>query len=150
MSLNISIFKKTQYELNELNKFIVNDNTYDFWGYEDIISSLDIEGTVLFYLAGNDNIWRGVLLVRQSDDCVEIFYIFVSDVCRGKGYASLLMKEFIQYFKSISGVKRVFLEVRSSNSSAIKFYKNWEFTLEGTRKKYYKDGEDALIFKKEL
>lgn len=45
-------------------------------------------------------------------------------------------------------VKEVFLEVRKSNTEAIKFYESFHFELAGTRKDYYQDPmEDALIYR---
>jgi ribosomal-protein-alanine N-acetyltransferase len=46
-----------------------------------------------------------------------------------------------------SGVKEVFIEVRTSNHSALSFYKKLRFEAINTRKKYYSDGEDAIILR---
>ncbi len=43
------------------------------------------------------------------------------------------------------GMSRVTLEVRISNQRAIDLYESLGFTALGTRKRYYDDGEDALI-----
>lgn len=43
------------------------------------------------------------------------------------------------------GSKTCILEVRASNDTAIKFYNNCKFEKISTRKKYYSDGEDALV-----
>jgi ribosomal-protein-alanine N-acetyltransferase len=43
------------------------------------------------------------------------------------------------------GLKRATLEVRASNSRAIALYESFGFEPLGTRKRYYPDGEDALI-----
>ena len=47
------------------------------------------------------------------------------------------------------GVGKVFLEVRKSNSVAIKLYGDLGFNLVSERKKYYSDGENALVMLKE-
>ena len=41
----------------------------------------------------------------------------------------------------------VFLEVKRSNLSAINFYKKFNFKEIGFEKKYYSDGEDAIIMR---
>lgn len=41
-----------------------------------------------------------------------------------------------------------FLEVRKGNQKARSFYEKHGFELYGTRKKYYADGEDAILYKK--
>lgn len=43
------------------------------------------------------------------------------------------------------GMARATLEVRVSNQGAISLYESLGFTALGTRKRYYGDGEDALI-----
>ena len=48
------------------------------------------------------------------------------------------------------GVKRVFLEVRVSNSSAIMLYLTSGFRGLYARSRYYPDGEDAIVMVKEL
>lgn len=42
-----------------------------------------------------------------------------------------------------------FLEVRESNSKARRFYEKNHFRIYSTRKKYYSDGEDAILYKTE-
>jgi [ribosomal protein S18]-alanine N-acetyltransferase len=48
------------------------------------------------------------------------------------------------------GLERASLEVRASNSAAVAFYESAGFTQAGERKKYYDDGETALIYAKKL
>lgn len=42
------------------------------------------------------------------------------------------------------------LEVRKSNTAAIRFYQKEGFLLEGCNSHYYENGEDAYMYKKEL
>jgi len=48
------------------------------------------------------------------------------------------------------GLERASLEVRASNSAAIAFYESVGFTLAGERRKYYDDGETALIYSRKI
>ena len=45
----------------------------------------------------------------------------------------------------LRGLTRATLEVRASNQRALGLYEKFEFRAAGTRKRYYADGEDALI-----
>ena len=47
-------------------------------------------------------------------------------------------------------LKTLFLEVRESNMPAINLYQKYGFTQVGKRPKYYRDGETALVMKKEF
>jgi ribosomal protein S18 acetylase RimI-like enzyme len=42
------------------------------------------------------------------------------------------------------------LEVRASNVGAVALYEQLDFTKRATRRKYYSDGEDAIVMCKEL
>lgn len=44
----------------------------------------------------------------------------------------------------------IFLEVRESNTNAIKLYEKCGFERISIRKRYYKDGENALIYRLEV
>lgn len=67
---------------------------------------------------------------------------------RSKGYGKTLMKHLIERSKAL-GAKKIFLEVRPSNTIAINLYKKFGFSESGIRKMYYKN-EDALIMEKTI
>ena len=50
----------------------------------------------------------------------------------------------------ILNVNKLFLEVSCKNITAEKFYDRFNFFTVGIRKKYYKDGSDALLKEKKL
>ena len=58
----------------------------------------------------------------------------------GKLFFNIIINEYI-----LDG--SVFLEVKRSNLSAINFYKKFNFKEIGFKKKYYSDGEDAIIMR---
>jgi [ribosomal protein S18]-alanine N-acetyltransferase len=89
----------------------------------------------------------GFLAARSLHDECEIENIVVSRSMQRCGVASELLKHL---FSSLShGVQKVFLEVRESNTPAIRLYEKSGFSVVGSRKNYYRDpSEDALIMKK--
>lgn len=59
--------------------------------------------------------------------------------------------KFLHYiFERFQHNKEIFLEVRATNTAAINMYRKCGFRQIDLRKKYYMDGEDALVMKKEL
>ena len=58
----------------------------------------------------------------------------------GKLFFNIIINEYI-----LDG--SVFLEVKRSNLPAINFYKKFNFKEIGFKKKYYSDGEDAIIMR---
>ncbi|MFT5162911.1 MAG: ribosomal-protein-alanine N-acetyltransferase [Alteromonadaceae bacterium] len=73
--------------------------------------------------------------------------ICISPQRQGKGYGKQLMTHFVQIAKS-EKVTQLWLEVRESNTAAIKLYDQFDFAEAGKRKDYYpgENGrEDALL-----
>ena len=68
---------------------------------------------------------------------------------RKNGYATALLTEAIGYAAGC-GVTRFFLEVRMSNTPAQRLYEKFGFCRIAVRKKYYENGEDAVVYQKTL
>ena len=98
-----------------------------------------------------------VLVAEQSDellgfamcmlmyDEIHITNIAVAEACRRTGIGYGLLRQMIRLCED-NGHTELTLEVRESNTAAIKLYENNGFVTEGVRKHYYEDnGENALI-----
>ena len=79
----------------------------------------------------------------------EIERIAVTENMRRKGIGDELMRLAIEKL-ALSGVEKVFLEVRSDNYKAINLYKKHGFLTVGIRKKYCENTKDALIMNLKL
>jgi len=79
----------------------------------------------------------------------EILNLFVSENYRGLGIGSLLMDEVIMICNEHE-IENLTLEVRLSNEYAIKLYEGLGFKQGTIRKRYYENGEDALLMVLEL
>lgn len=80
-----------------------------------------------------------------SFEQAEVMHVAVDAELRGQGIGTLLFGELINAVKK-RGAKSITLEVRPSNTPAIKLYENFGLKSVGRRKGYYLDnGEDALI-----
>ena len=64
--------------------------------------------------------------------------------CRRHGVASQVLQTMIGECLA-EGVTDITLEVRVSNDPAIALYRSFGFEEAGMRRRYYQDGEDALI-----
>lgn len=75
----------------------------------------------------------------------EVMSVAVEPEFRGQGFGTILFGELIKAVKE-RGAKSITLEVRPSNTAAIKLYESFGLRSVGRRKGYYIDnGEDALI-----
>lgn len=75
----------------------------------------------------------------------EISNVAVSEKCRGKGIGCEMLKAAMEEMRK-EGVEAFTLEVRASNTPAIKLYEKLGFEKAGVRKNFYDNPtEDAII-----
>lgn len=71
--------------------------------------------------------------------------IFVIDrEHRGEGIGTEIMSTFLERCRS-KGIKKVRLEVKTTNENAIKLYESFGFRITETLKGYYRDGNDGYM-----
>ena len=66
------------------------------------------------------------------------------DEHRRKGFGSVLVDEAVKGVK-IRQCSELYLEVRCSNTEAVKLYEKLDFSIIQRLKSYYRDGEDAYV-----
>lgn len=81
---------------------------------------------------------------RVIFDEAHLFNIAVAPEHRGKGHSRVLLTRILEESLKYGG-EMMFLEVRASNDVARKLYESFHFYPIGRRKKYYEDGEDAVV-----
>lgn len=90
------------------------------------------------------------ILLRILVDEVHIMKLAVVPDRRGEGLATRLTEQALNEARR-EGCQRAILEVRTSNSAAIRLYTRMGFEPIGERKRYYGPaGEDALVMAKNL
>ncbi len=127
---------------------IQKDNFLDGWNKEQLISAFNSGD---FFAVGLDVGGRLVGLITYSlvIDVADIEGVVVLCSERGKGYGKALVDYAVKDLTA-KGAKSALLEVREGNNSAIALYLSRGFGKISVRKKYYSDGENALVMKKEL
>ena len=85
--------------------------------------------------------YTGVWIVLDTSTITKVT---VARPLRKKGIGDILVKDLINRCIN-SDCVYISLEVRVSNENAIKLYEYNGFENVGKRKKYYSDGEDALV-----
>ena len=89
--------------------------------YQDI-DGLDIDAVHLF-MKENDTLTAYLRIVKKSGDCVQIGRVIAVE--RRKGYATKLLKEAIEYIKSIDEISAIYLEAQVY---AVSLYEKLGFT----------------------
>ena len=109
------------------------------WNKEQILQSFNSSSTKFY------GIFDGCLVcaisILESVDDLNILDIATKQTHKNMGYASALLQHIIDRRKNGQTIS---LEVKEYNIPAINLYKKFGFKTLSVRKRYYKDGKDAL------
>ena len=140
------------FSIKELNKkefelcYQLDSNTIRLWTKKQWQSEFNKDGTKVVGLLIKKEI-IGIYVVQIIIDEVQINYFSIKKFFRRKGYGSNLMQYLIKDCEKLN-IKKLLLEVSEMNLIAEDFYSKFNFTNVGRRKKYYKDGSDAVLKEK--
>lgn len=86
----------------------------------------------------------GLALVRVAADEAELLTIGVSPSSRRGGEGARILRA-VGAEAAARGAERLFLEVATGNAAARALYRRAGFEQAGLRRRYYPDGDDALV-----
>lgn len=87
--------------------------------------------------------------VRRGTLCAELVSVAVDPARRGQGIASSLMRSTLRRLR-LRRAGQLTLAVRTSNWQAQALYAKFGFARLRQMRRYYEDGEDALVLRKLL
>ncbi len=103
-----------------------------------------------FFVALNNTSIIGFLIgIRTTPITARVLMLSVQERHRKQGIGRALLKAFLSEMKEHQ-IKRCDLEVRTTNHSAVEFYKKQGFILREILPHFYQNGEDAYNMTKEL
>jgi len=108
----------------------------------------EVDGEVVGYVMSRVELGWGITklgLVKKG----HIVSLAVLKKYRRRGVGTALMKVALEGLKNY-GVKEVYLEVRVSNTPAIRLYEKFGFVKKRIIPSYYLDGEDAYLMVKPI
>lgn len=120
----------------------------DPWSRQSFNESLK-EESVGSWVVETCNRIIGYLITLWVEDEIHILNLAVDKEFRRQKIASRMLST-LQNIATEHGSSHFWLEVRSSNLVAQKFYTQHGFKPLGYRKGYYRNGEDALIMAKTI
>lgn len=126
-------------ELKEIFEISLQQFKNESWTYEQFKSSYNSPSSI-FFVAKKKNKIVSFLLAMDLIDSINILLVATENNSKKQGFST----ELISNLKSLN--KKIWLEVRESNFPAQNLYKKCGFVNKYTRKKYYSNGENALIF----
>lgn len=113
------------------------------WSLESIISALERKDIFYKILFNEENDPIGYFIASSSYEEAELYRIAVLPSCRRMGSGKRLMEDFLN--SCPKEIEKIFLEVRESNTAAVKLYEKSGFEIISRRKNYY-GTEDGLIY----
>lgn len=114
------------------------------WGADAIGLMLAMPGAFALWRPG-----EGFVLARVAADEAEILTLAVAPAARRRGLGAALMAAAMAG-AVLRGAAAMFLEVAASNAAALALYQGLGFDGVGRRRRYYEDGEDALVLRRDL
>ena len=142
----ISIKQINDKDIDLCYKF--DSNAISLWSRRQWANEFKKEDVKIFGLLIS-NLLIGICVFQVVLDEAHINFFVVKKKFRKKGYGSYLMSFLIRYCEGLN-INKIFLEVSNTNPTAEKFYNRFDFSTVGTRRKYYKDGSDALLKEKKI
>ena len=86
----------------------------------------------------------GFACAHRLVDEAEIESIVTAPEFRGRGAGGVLLQAMIAWSRSLK-VRRLLLECRRSNGSALRLYCRYKFTEDGVRPRYYRNPEEDAV-----
>lgn len=118
------------------------------WNFKMLASSFESD-SFTGVVAEDDGDIIGYGGITVAADSADIENVAVAEPFRCCGAGTAIIAELLKTARA-RGVKKVFLEVRVSNSAAMGLYLKSGFKGVYARTRYYSDGEDCLVMAKEL
>lgn len=125
----------------------IEQETIKSWTYSQFLDELNKPYSLILVYEDNKQI-TGYLSAWIVSGEIEIISFAVQRELKGKGVSTQLLRK-LEKISNENHISSIFLEVRSRNIQAIKFYSKNGFNSTGTRKNYYID-DDAILMEKRL
>ncbi len=115
------------------------------WDALQIQEEFENTHSKIFLAQKNDHETVGFIIIKIILQEIEIIKVGVLESYRNQKIGSKLLEFALEYSANVSKEASLFLEVSCENSPAIGLYRKLNFKKLGLRKKYYHNGDDAII-----
>lgn len=123
---------------------IENETFKEPWPYEALEYELKENPFCFSYVLEKGKRVIGYAFLHINESFSHLVNIAIEKTFRGKGIGEYFLRQIIKNAE-IKGSKSMVLEVREGNTAAVNLYLKLGFRIVRKQKKYYHDGEDALI-----
>jgi [ribosomal protein S18]-alanine N-acetyltransferase len=120
----------------------------DAWSEAAVLEEVAGPGRHAVVALDGDEV-EGYAVTMCSDDLVDLQRIGVRPDRRREGIARTLLEESLAHALE-QGATRMLLEVSAENTAALAFYAAADFVEIDRRRRYYRDGSDAVVMRRSL
>ena len=134
-------------QINTLEKSTFKDDSFS----KETIKQLIHNHTFFFKIVNNyEKIIGFVIVLEQERNTLNIINFLIKEGHRKMGLGSYLLSHVLIEIDKSQIFKRIILNVRSSNLSAIRLYKNHNFRIIKEIDNYYRKGDNAYLMELKL
>jgi [ribosomal protein S18]-alanine N-acetyltransferase len=120
----------------------------DAWSEVAVLDGLEGPGRHAVVAVDDDEV-VGYAVTMRSADLADLQRIGVRPDHRRQGVARTLLDEALAHARD-EGATRMLLEVSARNTDALAFYAAADFVEIDRRRRYYRDGSDAVVMRRSL
>ena len=118
------------------------------WSEGSVGSELEGPGRHAVVAVEGDRV-VGYAVTMRAGDLADLQRIAVRPESQRQGIARALLAEVVERARD-EGASRVLLEVSAVNAAALAFYADADFVEIDRRRRYYRDGSDAVVMRRSL
>ena len=133
---------------NSKNCYELDLNSIRLWNQTQWENELENDYVNVMGIYYNNSL-LGICVLHKIYNEAEIRYLSVHSSYKRRGLGRKLICRILKQCEN-ENIKRIYLEVSHKNQGALCFYEYFGFKTISIRKKYYKDGSDAIIKEKML
>ena len=137
-------------EVDDLKKVLeIEEQSFSVpWTYDLFFSELTVNRYARYFVLEKDNEVAGYLGLWHKGSSFHITNIAINEKLHRKGYGRKLLK-FVEKIAATHKIKKISLEVGSSNRIAQDMYKKYGYKVIRFLRNYYQEEkEDALVMEK--
>ena len=139
MEIKNKINKTELAQIYEISKEQFNEES---WNLNQFESSYNSPSSIFLVIKESEKV-VSFILAMDLIDSINLLLIATKENYKRRGFSKQLINCLKQYNK------KIWLEVKEGNSPARKLYEGLGFKEIYTRKKYYSNGENAIIYELE-
>jgi len=134
-------------DLDEVSNIEAEIYDYDIWSRESFREEVELKSHAHCFVLTEGLVIAGYIVVWFFAGELHIGNVGVSPAFRRKGLGKELIRFILARFPE---AETAYLEVKKTNSPAIRLYEQFGFSALMERRAYYNDGSDALVMVKNM